>query len=168
MANPFLKLVLGSLFAGAMRGRARTGPFGAGAGGTAGRAGGGRGMLLAMLLPFALQWVQRNGGIGAVLERFKQKGYGPQAKSWMSTGENEPLDTDAIDNVIGREELSRLARQLGVPEQEVATGFAEILPEVVDQLSPEGELPPEADEALDAGLSELEKELSHLTTSAPA
>ena len=66
---------------------------------------------------------------------------------------------------MGGEELSRLSRQLGVPEREVALGFADILPEMVDQLSPEGQLPPEADEALDAGLSEVEKELSHLTTS---
>ncbi|NPC55369.1 YidB family protein [Caenimonas soli] len=167
MANPLLGQILGGIFASAMRGRGRSGPFRGGTGGTGlgGLAGGKRGMLLAMLLPFAMQWVQRNGGIGAVLDRFKQKGFGQQADSWVSTGVNQSLQADAVDNVVGREELSRLARQLGVPEQEVADGFAEILPEMVDQLSPEGQVPPEADDALDGGLSEIEKELSHLTTS---
>lgn len=167
MANPLLGQILGSVFANAMRGRARSGPFGGGmgGGGLGGLAGGKRGMLLAMLLPFAMQWVQRNGGIGAVLDRFKQKGYRQQADSWVSMGVNQSLEAEAVDNVVGREELSRLSQQLGVPEQEVADGFAEILPEMVDQLSPNGQVPPEADDALDSGLSELEKELSHLTTS---
>jgi uncharacterized protein YidB (DUF937 family) len=114
-----------------------------------------------------MQWVQRNGGIGAVLDRFKQKGYHQQADSWVSTGPNQLLEAEAVDNVVGREELSRLSRQLGVPQEEVAHGFAEILPEMADQLSPEGSVPPEADEALEAGRSELERELSQLTTSAP-
>lgn len=183
VANPLLGQILGSVFANAMRGRARRGPFGGGRGpGIAGAGlggllggmmggrsrgglGGNRGMLLAMLLPFAMQWVQRTGGIGAVLDRFKQKGYRQQADSWVSTGPNQLLEAEAVDNVVGREELSRLSQQLGIPEQEVADGFAEILPEVADQLSPQGQLPPEADDALDSGLSEIEKELSQLTTS---
>jgi uncharacterized protein YidB (DUF937 family) len=133
--------------------------------GRGGGLGGNRGMLLAMLLPVAMQWVQRNGGIGAVLERFKQKGYHQQADSWVSTGVNQMLDTDGVSAVMGRQELAQLAQRLGVPEQEVADGFAEIFPEMVDQLSPEGQVPPEANDALDAGQSELEKELSRLTTS---
>ena len=162
-----------------MRGRARSGPFGGSTGGgglgdllggaaggrTRGGLGGNRGMLLAMLLPFAMQWVQRNGGIGAVLDRFRQKGFGPQADSWVSTGPNAALKAEEVDEVVGGQELSRLSQQLGVPEREVALGLADILPEMVDRLSPEGQLPPEADEALDSGLSEVEKELSHLTTS---
>ncbi|MDP3759522.1 MAG: YidB family protein [Ramlibacter sp.] len=189
MANPLLGQVLGSVFANAMRGRARTGPFGAGAASTggaaldgmlggmlgrgAGAAGGRRGLggnhtlLLAMLLPYAMKWVQRNGGVGGVLERFRQKGLAQQADSWVSTGSNQALRAEEADEVVGGEELSRLAQQLGVPEREVALGFAEIVPELVDQLSPAGEVPPEADDALDAGRAEIEKELSALTQGAP-
>ncbi len=188
MANPLLGQILGSVFSNAMRGRARSGPFGgnqgaggglgdllggitgrgapgAGVPGLGGRGGlgGNSGMLVAMLLPFAMQWVQRNGGVGAVLERFRQKGFGQQADSWVSAGPNAQLKAEEIDEVVGGEEMSRLARQLGVPEREVALGFADILPEMVDQLSPEGQVPAEADDALDAGLSEVEKELSHIT-----
>jgi uncharacterized protein YidB (DUF937 family) len=185
MANPLLGQILGSVFANAMRGRARSGPFGANAGtggglgdllgGMMGRGGsamgggrsmggglGGRGALVAMLLPFAMQWVQRNGGLGAVLERFKQKGYREQADSWVSTGANQFVGADGIEDVVGGDELSQLARQLGVPQEDVAAGFAEILPEMVDQLSPEGQIPPEADDALDAGQSELDRMLAEL------
>jgi uncharacterized protein YidB (DUF937 family) len=185
MANPILGSILAGVFANAMRGRARQGPYGAGGsgglgdllGGMVGRGrpvgrrgglAGNRGMLLAMLLPFAMQWVQRNGGIGSVLERFRQKGYGNQANSWVSAGPNAEVPADAISNVVGSEELSRLSRQLGVAEDDVASGFAEILPEVTDQLSPEGNLPAEADEALDGGLAEVEKALNEMQTSITA
>jgi uncharacterized protein YidB (DUF937 family) len=180
---------LGSVFENAMGGRARSGPFGANSGTAGGGLGdllggligrnsapigdarssspfGGRGALVAMLLPFAMQWVQRNGGLGAVLDRFRQKGYADHANSWVSSGANKMLDPQAVDDVVGRDELSRLSQQLGVPQQEVAGGFAEILPEMVDQLTPSGQVTPEADEALDAGQSELQKELSQLTTTA--
>ena len=98
MRNPLLAQVLGSVFANSLRGRANPGPFGraggalpsGGLGGGLGGAalgsvlggmmtrragagrGGNRGMLLALLLPIAMQWVQRNGGIGAVLEKYRQ------------------------------------------------------------------------------------------------
>ncbi len=161
---------LGDLLGG-MIGRSGGGGLGGGLGGGVPSAGasrggfGNKGMLVAMLLPLAMQWVQRNGGIGAVVDRFKQKGFRQQADSWVSTGPNQMLDTDAVGAVVGSDELSRLSRQLGVPEEEVATGFAEILPEMVDQLSPQGQVPADADDALNGGISELEQELSRLTTS---
>jgi uncharacterized protein YidB (DUF937 family) len=119
-------------------------------------------MLLAMLLPFAMRWVQRNGGIGAVLDKFRQKGYQKQAASWVAPGDNEPIEVEAVDNVVGREELSRIAERLGVPQEEVAEAFAEILPEMTDQLSPEGQVPPQADEALEHGRRQFEQELQQI------
>jgi uncharacterized protein YidB (DUF937 family) len=144
------------------------GPMGGGIPvGRSGGLGGNRGMLLAMLLPVAMQWVQRNGGIGAVLERFQQKGYRQQADSWVSTGANQMLDTDGVSAVMGRQELAQLAQQLGVPEQDVADGFAEIFAEMVDQLSPEGQVTAEANDALDAGQSELQKLLNEFGARPP-
>jgi uncharacterized protein YidB (DUF937 family) len=140
---------LGSILGGAM-----------GGGGLGGL--GGRNAMLALLLPLAMQWVQRNGGIGNVLQRANQRGYGRHANSWVGTGENEPLDPGAIDEMVGNDEVMRMSQQLGVPEQEVREGFAEILPEMVDQLSPEGRIPEDADQVLDAGQSTLSGMLADL------
>jgi uncharacterized protein YidB (DUF937 family) len=189
MANPLLGQILGSVFANTIGARARSGPAATNSGasggglgdllggmlgrgnaslgsGRGGSAFGGRGALVAMLLPFAMQWVQRNGGLGEVLKRFQQKGYGDHANSWVSTGPNRMLDSQAVHEVVGQDELARLSQQLGVPQEEVAGGFGEILPEMVDQLTPDGHVTPEADQALDAGQSELNRELSQLTTNA--
>jgi uncharacterized protein YidB (DUF937 family) len=145
---------LGSVLGGMLGGRR-----GGGLGGLGG-VGGGRGALLVMLLPLAMRWVQRNGGMGAVLKRFQQQGYGKQAQSWVATGDNEALDDRAVEEVVGREDLADMAQRLGVPETEVKQAFAEIMPQMVDQLSPQGDLPQQADEVLDEGVQTLEKEIA--------
>jgi len=188
MANSLIEQILAGVLSHATRGRGQPGADGpsldGGSGGGlsdllggilgGGRApagaaternaplGGGGGALLAMLLPLAMQWVQRNGGLGAVLGKFQQKGYSQQAASWVSTGENEAMPPQAIDDVVGLDELSRLSQQLGVPQQEVADGLAQILPEVVHQLTPQGEVADDADDVLTEGLSELETLLRRL------
>jgi uncharacterized protein YidB (DUF937 family) len=181
MANPLLGQILGAAFGHAMQRRGRAGMgagLGGGLGGAAvggilagmlgrrgGRAGtglGGRGAMAALLLPLVMRWVERNGGLGAVLKRFQDKGYRRQAASWVAPGENDAVDAQAIDEVVGPQELQQLAQQAGVPEEEVKEAFAEILPEMVDQLTPQGQVPAEADQVLDEGRIEIEQELARL------
>ena len=146
---------LGSVLGGMLGGRRS--PMGV----PAGRAGVGMNQtaLLMMLLPLAMRWVQRQGGMNAVLEKFRQKGMNRQAQSWMSTGANEPIDEQAVEQVVGRDELSQMAQRLGVPEQQVAQAFAEIMPEMVDKMTPQGQMPAQADEVLAESTSALEKEI---------
>jgi len=185
MNNAILGQVLGGLFGQAMGrrgmgGAAGRGGLGGGLGGAAigsvlggmlgGRRGplglpggaglgGNRAALVMMLLPLAMRWVQRNGGMGAVLDRFRQQGYTRQAQSWVDAGDNQPLDEQAVEQVVGHSELQQMAQRLGVPEHEVVQAFAEIMPEMVDKLSPEGQLPREADDVLDESTRTLEKEI---------
>ncbi len=185
MANDFLGQILGSVFGAArggqqspMGGGAGTGLgdvlgglLGAGSGGGLGGMGGagsgmgmggmgGKGALMAMLLPLAMQWVQRNGGIGGVLQSFQQKGYSQQAASWVSTGPNEELAPQAVNDVVGMDELSRLSQQLGVSHEEVSSGMAQILPEMVNHLTPQGSVPADGDDVLNRGMSMLEQFMS--------
>lgn len=90
------------------------------------------------------------------LQRFRQKGYNQQADSWVSTGPNDPMPVGAVDDVVGMDELSRLSQQLGVSNDEVAGGMAEILPEVANQLTPDGEIPDDARDRLSTGISALD------------
>jgi uncharacterized protein YidB (DUF937 family) len=149
-------VALGSVLGGMMRQRGQGLPTGVPGGG---RPYANRTALLVMLLPLAMRWVQRNGGMGAVLDKFRQKGMANQAQSWMSTGENQPIDGQSVEQVVGNEELRQMAQRLGVPEEEVAQAFAEIMPEMVDRMTPDGQLPREADEVLDESTRELEKEI---------
>lgn len=158
--------LLGGLMGGGANRQADTGGLGGLGGlggGMAGMGQGGSGMgnkgsaLMLMLLPLAMQWVQRNGGIGEVLERFQQKGYSQQAASWVSTGANEELHPQAVSDVVGTEELSRLSQQLGVSQEEVSSGMSQILPEMMNHLTPQGGVPDDGDEVLNRGTSMLEQ-----------
>ncbi len=147
-------IALGSVLAGMMRNRNQ--PMGVPGGS---RPYGNQTALLVMLLPLAMRWVQKNGGMNAVLDKFRQKGMQRQAQSWMSTGENQPIDEQSVEQVVGQQELREMAQRLGVPEDQVAQAFAEIMPEMVDKLTPEGQLPQEADEVIEESRQTLEKEI---------
>jgi len=184
MNKLLLGQVLGAVFSNAARRRGVPGSFGGtgmGGGAMGGLGGaalggvlsgmlGGRGMrggglrgnraaLLAVLLPFALRWVQNNGGLGAVLQRVQQRGFGRQANSWVAPGENEAIDPAAVDDIVGPQELSRLSQELDVPPDDVRQGFAELLPQMVDQLTPDGQLRGEADDVLQESIPLVEDEL---------
>lgn len=149
-------VALGSVLAGMMRNRGQQ-PTGVPGGR---HPYGNQTALLMMLLPLAMRWVQRNGGMNAVLDKFRQKGMTRQTQSWMSTGEdNQPIDGQAVEQVVGNDELRQMAQRLGVPEEQVAQAFAEIMPEMVDKMTPDGRMPPQADEVLDESTRTLEKEI---------
>ena len=147
-------VAIGSVLAGALRNRQQPAGVPGGA-----HPYGNRTALLMMLLPLAMRWVQKNGGVGAVLDRFHQQGFGKQAQSWVHTGDNDGIDGNAVQQVVGGSELQQMAQRLGVPEQEVAQAFAEIMPQMVDKLTPQGQVPPHADAVLEESRDTLEKEI---------
>ena len=87
------------------------------------------------------------GGLGGLLEQLTQGGYGRQADSWVGTGTNEPLPPQAWSQVLRPEQLSAIASQAGLSEDQTRHGLSELMPEVVDRLTPQGQLPP-ADQLL--------------------
>ena len=93
------------------------------------------------LLLIALQLLQQNGGLQGMLGKFQQAGYGAQADSWVSTGENQPISTDALSQVLGQGQLGRIAQQLGMSQGEAAGGLASMLPQMIDKMTPQGEVP---------------------------
>ncbi len=93
------------------------------------------------------------GGLGDLLQRFERHGHGDTARSWVATGPNPPIEPDAIKQVFGAEGVGSIARQAGLSENETAAGLAQLLPAVIDHVTPQGQAP-EGDE-LDGKLQEL-------------
>jgi len=94
-----------------------------------------------------------SGGLGGLVEQFNEKGLGDTVSSWVGSGENLPISADQISQVLGSGEITRIAEQLGVSPEETSGGLAEVLPQVVDRLTPEGSVP--SDDLLSQGLSLL-------------
>ncbi len=110
-------------------------------GGAGGRGSGLDGMLGQMMGGGSGAGRGGSGGLGDLLGRLEQAGYGEQARSWVSTGQNLPLSPDAIGQIFGGDGLAQIARQAGLSEQDASAGLSSLLPEVVDHLTPNGALP---------------------------
>jgi uncharacterized protein YidB (DUF937 family) len=125
-----------------------------------GAAGSGMGAQQSPLLQMALQVLQQNGGIEGVLSKFQQAGYGQQAGSWVSTGQNLPISGDILSQVLGSGQLGQIAQQLGMSHSEAAGGLASALPQVIDHMTPQGQVPPDHQDIVAETLAILQKRAS--------
>jgi uncharacterized protein YidB (DUF937 family) len=89
----------------------------------------------------AVSAIEQQGGIGALAQRFHEQGLGGVVQSWISTGQNQPIDPQQIQNVLGSGQLEQLAERFGIPKETVANGLSQILPQVVDKMTPNGQVP---------------------------
>lgn len=114
---------------------------GGGISGMGGGAGGGSGLggaALGALVMMALQMLQKNGGIEGALGRLRESGHAREADSWVSTGNNEPIAPDVLSQIFGRDEIGRMAEQVGLSPEQAAGGLAQVFPEVVNEMTPQG------------------------------
>jgi uncharacterized protein YidB (DUF937 family) len=88
-----------------------------------------------------------SGGIGELVERFKQSGHGETADSWVRTGPNKPVTPAQLEQAIGPEVLETLSKQTGLSREELLARLSRELPVAVDKYTPEGRLPTVTDVA---------------------
>lgn len=85
------------------------------------------------------------GGLGGLIGALTQGGLGNVANSWVSRGQNLPISPDQITQVLGGSGagglLAQLAQQAGMSQGEAASGLSQILPDLVDKLTPDGQIP---------------------------
>jgi len=81
------------------------------------------------------------GGLGALLEQLQRAGYGEHADSWVGRGANKPIPADAMGQIFGHDGLQQISRQAGISEDEASRGLSQLLPEVVDRMTPDGRVP---------------------------
>lgn len=109
------------------------------------------------LLQIVLQMLQQNGGLSGMLGKMQQAGYGEQAQSWIGTGQNMPIDAGALSQIFGHGELGQLAQQLGISHEEASGGLAQMLPDVVNQMTPAGQIPDNHSDLVNEALAILQK-----------
>ncbi len=100
------------------------------------------------------------GGLGGLLQQLQQGGLGEAAKSWVSPGQNLPVSADQLQAALGGDRIDALAQQVGLPAGDLASQLAQYLPQVVDHLTPNGQLP--EGEAGSAGGADLGGLLSNV------
>jgi uncharacterized protein YidB (DUF937 family) len=81
------------------------------------------------------------GGLGGLLDRFQQSGHGDVIKSWIGTGQNQPVQPRQLGTALGPDIIKVLAQKSGLSEDELTKQLSQILPGVVDKLTPSGRIP---------------------------
>jgi uncharacterized protein YidB (DUF937 family) len=81
------------------------------------------------------------GGLSGMLQTFHEKGLGGVVSSWVGTGTNQTISAEQIQNVLGEDRVKQFAAKVGIPPETASAKLAEYLPQVVDRLTPNGEVP---------------------------
>lgn len=115
---------------------------------------GGNGDLLAAIMQLVND--PKHGGLQGLVQSFQQGGLGEIVNSWVSTGHNLPISAEQVTSVLGGSSLQDIAAKLGVSPDQAAGSLAEILPQAVDTLTPNGQIPQGGD-LLAQGLDMLKK-----------
>lgn len=93
------------------------------------------------LLNGALGMLQSMGGIEGLVNKLQQSGLGDLAASWVGTGENKSINPEELANVLGKDQIAALAQQAGIPESQGGSVLSQVLPAMVDKLTPDGKVP---------------------------
>lgn len=93
------------------------------------------------ILVIILKFVEANGGIMAIIAKFQNKGMKAEADSWVATGPNQLISPQQVSQVFDAQALGELGKSLGTTPEGAASTLSKVLPEVINQFSPQGEVP---------------------------
>ncbi len=82
-----------------------------------------------------------SGGISGLATQFAAKGLGHIVSSWIGTGPNLPISPEQLQSVFGSEQVRTIAAKAGISPEAAQTGLAQVLPQLVDKMTPNGEVP---------------------------
>ena len=94
------------------------------------------------------------GGLPALLQMFHDKGLGEVVSSWVGTGQNLPISAEQVQQILGSDQLKALAANAGMTSGVAGSSLAQLLPVLIDKLTPNGQMPQQAN-LLEMGMNLL-------------
>jgi uncharacterized protein YidB (DUF937 family) len=82
-----------------------------------------------------------SGGLGELLDRFRNTGHGEAASSWVETGPNRDLTAGQLEEALGADTVAALTEKTGLSRAELISRLQAVLPSAVDKLTPDGRVP---------------------------
>jgi uncharacterized protein YidB (DUF937 family) len=86
-------------------------------------------------------YIEKQGGLAAVISQFEQKGLGGLVQSWVGTGHNQPIAPHQMQDVVGADLLQKLSAKTGIPVPDLLQKLSQMLPETIDKMTPDGVVP---------------------------
>ncbi len=110
--------------------------------------GGGSGDKQNALMQIATGLLTKNSsgnGLAGLAQQFDQKGLGDLMQSWIGTGENKAISPDQLQHALGADQVQQFAKQTGMQGPEVSSALSALLPQLIDKLTPKGQVPQQND-----------------------
>jgi len=95
--------------------------------------------------------ILQNKGISGIIDDFKNKGLTDIVSSWVGTGPNSAISPDQIKQALGNEKIQQLAEKAGVSPENASRFLKEVLPGLIDKLTPGGQVPPDSNPPTGSG-----------------
>ncbi len=92
--------------------------------------------------------------MAALIEQFQRAGLGQQVNSWIGTGQNLPISPDQLMQALGQGRMQEMASSSGMDLGQLSGGLSDLLPKMIDGLTPSGQVPASG---IDDALAELSK-----------
>lgn len=105
-----------------------------------GGAGGGQAELLKLVMSLLADNSQ-GGGLAGLLQQLQSAGLAEQVNSWVGTGQNLPVSPEQLQGAFGADRMSQMAERMGLSTGDLGAQLSQMLPQVVDQATPGGQLP---------------------------
>jgi uncharacterized protein YidB (DUF937 family) len=85
--------------------------------------------------------LEKHGGLQGVVNEFERNGLGATISSWVGTGANQPISPHDLGRTLGPDLLQQLSAKTGISIQELTEKLAQVLPQAVDKMTPNGKIP---------------------------
>jgi uncharacterized protein YidB (DUF937 family) len=85
--------------------------------------------------------IEKHGGLQGLVSEFERSGLGNTVKSWVGTGPNQPISTADVQRALGPDLLQQLSAKSGLSVQDLTDKLAQVLPQAVDRMTPDGSIP---------------------------
>jgi uncharacterized protein YidB (DUF937 family) len=99
----------------------------------------------AVLLQQLIAMLSKPGALANLTNSFQSAGLGNVLQSWIGTGHNLPISADQVSKVLGSGTIADLAKKAGIGESETSSALASLLPQVIDKVTPGGNVPAQND-----------------------
>jgi uncharacterized protein YidB (DUF937 family) len=104
-------------------------------------------------------WALIHGGLAGLIALLQQKGLGNLASGWVANGPNPPISPSQVTQVLGEQHVQQYAQQNGLSQSDAANALSQLLPHVVDHMTPDGSVPQQAAN-MDSMLASLKTKLA--------
>jgi uncharacterized protein YidB (DUF937 family) len=109
------------------------------------------------MMQAALQVLEQNGGLPGILSKFEHGGMADHVGSWVGTGANMPITGAQLQEILGSGSIGEIAQRLGMSHGDASSGLAQVLPHLIDKLTPAGQIPADHGDIVERARAMLEK-----------